>query len=59
MQDHGLFWAICRVNRLDRDDKLFGFIIDYKDLFKSLEKSVKDYTSEAFAGMTKKMLLVC
>ena len=51
--DHGLFQAICRVNRLDGDDKLFGFIIDYKDLFKSLEKSVKDYTSEAFAEYDK------
>jgi len=48
MQDHGLFQAICRVNRLDGDDKEYGYIIDYKDLFKSLEKSVEDYTSEAF-----------
>lgn len=48
MQDHGLFQAICRVNRLDGEDKDFGYIVDYKDLFKSLEKSVKDYTSEAF-----------
>ena len=36
MQDHGLFQAICRVNRLDGDDKGFGFIVDYKDLFKKL-----------------------
>ena len=50
MQDHGLFQAICRVNRLDGEDKEFGYIVDYKDLFKSLEKSVKDYTSEAFEG---------
>jgi type I restriction enzyme R subunit len=48
MRDHGLFQAICRVNRLDGDDKEYGYIIDYKDLFKSLEKSIKDYTSEAF-----------
>lgn len=48
MRDHGLFQAVCRVNRLDGEDKEFGYIIDYKDLFKSLEKSVKDYTSEAF-----------
>ncbi|MDW5300421.1 MAG: restriction endonuclease subunit R, partial [Sedimentibacter sp.] len=48
MKDHGLFQAICRVNRLDGNDKEYGYIIDYKDLFKSLEKSVKDYTSEAF-----------
>ena len=48
MKDHGLFQAICRVNRLDGEDKEYGYIIDYKDLFKSLEKSVTDYTSEAF-----------
>ena len=45
MRDHGLFQAICRVNRLDGDDKEYGYIIDYKDLFKSLEGAVKDYTS--------------
>ncbi len=53
MQDHGLFQAICRVNRLDGDDKEYGYIIDYKDLFKSLEKSIKDYTSEAFHGYSE------
>lgn len=49
MRDHDLFQAVCRVNRLDSEDKEYGYIIDYKDLFKSLEKSVQDYTSEAFA----------
>ena len=34
MQDHGLFQAICRTNRLDGEDKDFGYIVDYKDLFK-------------------------
>ena len=53
MQDHGLFQAICRVNRLDGDDKEFGYIIDYKDLFKSLEASVTDYTSGALEGYDK------
>lgn len=48
MQDHGLFQAICRVNRVYDDSKDYGYIIDYKDLFKSLEKSIKDYTSNAF-----------
>jgi len=47
MRDHGLFQAICRVNRLDGDDKEYGYIIDYKDLFKSLEGAVQDYTSGA------------
>ena len=53
MQDHGLFQAICRVNRLDGDDKEYGYIIDYKDLFKSLEDAVEDYTSGALDGYDK------
>ncbi|WP_204141262.1 type I restriction endonuclease subunit R [Halomicronema sp. CCY15110] len=48
MQDHGLFQAICRVNRLDGDDKEYGYVVDYKDLFKSLEGAITDYTSGAF-----------
>jgi type I restriction enzyme R subunit len=50
MRDHGLFQAICRVNRLDSEDKEYGYIVDYRDLFKSLEKSIHDYTSEALGG---------
>lgn len=50
MQDHGLFQAICRVNRVDDEGKMYGYIVDYKDLFKSLEKSIQDYTSEVFDG---------
>ena len=46
MQDHGLFQAICRTNRLDGDDKDFGHIVDYKDLFKKMEKAIAVYTSE-------------
>jgi type I restriction enzyme R subunit len=48
MQDHGLFQAICRVNRLDGPSKDYGYIIDYKDLFRSIEDSIHDYTTEAF-----------
>ena len=48
MQDHGLFQAICRVNRLDSEDKEFGYIVDYKDLFRSLEQAITDYTGAAF-----------
>ncbi len=44
------FQAICRVNRLDGEDKEYGYVIDYKDLFRSLEQSIKDYTGEAFDG---------
>ncbi|HEM8141385.1 TPA: type I restriction endonuclease subunit R [Providencia rettgeri] len=48
MADHSLFQAICRVNRLDGDDKEYGYIIDYKDLFRSLDKAISDYTQGAF-----------
>lgn len=60
MRDHGLFQAICRVNRLDPNDvpegdvKIYGQIVDYKDLFKSLNRAVKDYTGEAFDGYDAK-----
>lgn len=50
MRDHGLFQAICRVNRLDGDDKEFGYIVDYKDLFQRLEGALEDYTSGALDG---------
>lgn len=53
MRDHGLFQAICRVNRLDGESKDYGYIIDYKDLFKSLEGAVEDYTSGALDGYDK------
>ncbi|MFM2408782.1 MAG: hypothetical protein RL358_1524 [Pseudomonadota bacterium] len=53
MRDHGLFQAICRVNRLDGDDKEYGYIVDYKDLFKSLGTAIDDYTSGALDGYDK------
>lgn len=48
MQDHGLFQAICRVNRLDGDTKEFGYIVDYKQLFGNLKNAMDKYTSGAF-----------
>jgi type I restriction enzyme R subunit len=54
MRDHGLFQAICRVNRLDGDDKEYGYIVDYQDLFNSLEGAISDYTSGALDGYEKK-----
>lgn len=48
MRDHGLFQAICRVNRTEKEDKEFGYIVDYKNLFNSLNRSIGDYTSDAF-----------
>lgn len=53
MQDHGLFQAICRVNRIDGEDKEYGYIVDYRDLFKKLEQAVTDYTTGAFEGFDK------
>ena len=53
MRDHGLFQAICRVNRLDGEDKDYGYIIDYKDLFGSLETAYNDFTSKAFEDYDK------
>jgi len=50
MQDHSLFQAICRVNRIDSEDKEYGYIVDYRDLFKSLDKAVSEYTAEALGG---------
>ena len=44
MQDHALFQAICRTNRLDGDDKEFGYIVDYKDLFNKVNEALKVYT---------------
>lgn len=65
MQDHGLFQAICRTNRLDGEDKDFGYIVDYKDLFKKLvnEKgtgALQVYSSEldrSAGGVTPEVLL--
>lgn len=53
MRDHNLFQAICRVNRVDSDEKDFGYIIDYQDLFGSIKNAIEDYTSEAFDGYEK------
>jgi len=60
MQDHGLFQAICRTNRLDGDDKDFGYVVDYKDLFRKVENAIAVYTSEldhSAAGADPEILL--
>jgi len=54
LKDHSLFQAVCRVNRLDGEDKDYGYIIDYMDLFDSLEHAFNDYTSGAFDAYEKK-----
>lgn len=53
MVNHGLFQAICRVNRVNGEEKDYGYIIDYQDLFNSIASSIKDYTSEAFEEYDK------
>jgi type I restriction enzyme R subunit len=53
MRDHGLFQAICRVNRLDGDDKTYGYVIDYRDLFQSMQSAIHDYTAGALDGYAK------
>ncbi|MCV0377521.1 MAG: HsdR family type I site-specific deoxyribonuclease [Microbacterium sp.] len=54
LQDHGLFQAVCRVNRLDTADKEYGYIVDYMDLFRSLSDSMRHYgvgyAGDALAG---------
>ena len=52
MRDHGLFQAICRVNRLDGDDKEYGYIVDYKDLFKIARRARSRTTRRARSTAT-------
>lgn len=54
MQDHTLFQAICRVNRLDTEDKDYGYIVDYMELFGNVTDAIDVYTSELDSeGFTK------
>lgn len=46
LRDHNLFQAICRTNRLDGDDKDYGYIVDYKELFEKVQDSIAVYTSD-------------
>jgi hypothetical protein len=50
MRDHGLFRAICRVYRLDGEEKDSCYIVDYKQLFGGLTDALNKYTSGAFEG---------
>ena len=53
MKDHTLFQAICRVNRTNGERKKYGFIVDYKNLFKSIEGAIEDYTNGGFEAFDK------
>ena len=57
MQDHGLFQAICRVNRLDGEDKEYGYIVDYRDFSKSLKKLWVIIPPDALEGFDKEDVL--
>ncbi|EAZ83049.1 type I restriction endonuclease subunit R [Algoriphagus machipongonensis] len=46
MQDHGLFQAICRTNRVNGEEKDYGYIVDYRNLFDSVGAAISVYTSE-------------
>ena len=46
LHDHNLFQAICRTNRLDGDDKDYGHIVDFKELFNAVQNSIAVYTSD-------------
>ena len=46
LRDHNLFQAICRTNRLDGDDKDYGHIVDFKELFGKVQKAIAVYNSE-------------
>lgn len=46
LRDHNLFQAICRTNRLDGDDKDFGHIVDFKELFKDVQEAIAVYSSD-------------
>jgi type I restriction enzyme R subunit len=44
--DHNLFQAICRTNRLDGDDKDYGYIVDFKKLFDDVQDAIAVYNSD-------------
>ncbi|WP_297669649.1 HsdR family type I site-specific deoxyribonuclease, partial [uncultured Desulfovibrio sp.] len=46
LRDHTLFQAICRTNRLDGDDKDFGYVVDYRQQFHALQNAVAVYSSD-------------
>ena len=46
LHDHNLFQAICRTNRLDGDDKDYGQIVDFKELFKDVQQAIAVYSSD-------------
>jgi len=46
LRDHNLFQAICRTNRLDGEDKDYGYIVDFKELFGNVQEAIAVYSSD-------------
>jgi type I restriction enzyme R subunit len=46
LHDHNLFQAICRTNRLDGDDKDYGHIVDFKEMFGEVQEAIAVYSSD-------------
>jgi type I restriction enzyme, R subunit len=46
LHEHNLFQAICRTNRLDGDDKDYGYIVDFKELLGDVQEAIAVYSSD-------------
>src|SRR5437879_1626237 len=46
LRHHNLFQAICRTNRLDGDDKDYGYIVDFKEMFGEVQEAIAVYSSD-------------
>ena len=46
LREHNLFQAICRTNRLDGEDKDYGYIVDFKKLFEDVQEAIAVYSSD-------------
>ncbi len=46
LHDHNLFQAVCRTNRLDGDDKDYGYIVDFKELFGDVQHAIAVYNAD-------------
>lgn len=46
LHDHNLFQAICRTNRIDGDDKDYGYVVDFKQLFGDVQEAIAVYSSD-------------
>ena len=56
MYKRDLFQAIFKVNRVNGEEKDYGYIVDYQNLFDSIRDAIDDYTSEntALGGYDEK-----